>query len=331
MPQTALKHLAKKAGISMDKAEHYWNKAKGIVKAEYKVGEDDSKFWALTTGIAKKMMGLKESVSFKQFLAERPVTREPAYEVKGSEEALKIFETQCKDAHWMLTEDRPLWRGAKNLSPLIARAGYVTVDTSATERTSQNTSNFYTMILDNNPAMEGFPKRGRSFIGSTSRDTAEGFARSWDEPYTTKTFVMIPFDGTKIGVCSSSDMWNNSVNMFYRTRDVADMNDEFEELGLEPTLESFKKFDEDLRDGDDDALGRFSRVFFNAAKKGEVDDFLNTVWEAYTPKRLMLSNHTTKDLPHDLKRNEVWVGGKVLLIDEKVWRELTEMAEEYKE
>lgn len=68
MPQAALKHLAKKAKISDAQAEHYWHVAKNIVKKEYDVDEGDGKFWPLTMGIAKKMMGLKESLSFKEFL-----------------------------------------------------------------------------------------------------------------------------------------------------------------------------------------------------------------------------------------------------------------------
>jgi hypothetical protein len=70
MPTTALKHLAKKAKVSIDQAEHYWHKAKGIVKKEYDVDENDGAFWALTTGITKKMMGLKETVTFKMFLGD---------------------------------------------------------------------------------------------------------------------------------------------------------------------------------------------------------------------------------------------------------------------
>lgn len=70
MPQVALKHLAKKANISDSQAEHYWHVAKSIVKKEYDVDEGDGKFWPLTMGIAKKMMGLKESLTFKEYLAE---------------------------------------------------------------------------------------------------------------------------------------------------------------------------------------------------------------------------------------------------------------------
>lgn len=68
MPATALKHLAKRAKISVDRAEHLWDKAKGIVKSEYDVSEDDPSFWALRMGITKRMMGLKEMTTFKEYM-----------------------------------------------------------------------------------------------------------------------------------------------------------------------------------------------------------------------------------------------------------------------
>jgi hypothetical protein len=68
MPATALKHFAKKAKVSIDRVEHLWNKAKDIVKSEYDVTEDDPAFWALRMGITKKMLGLKEMITFKEYV-----------------------------------------------------------------------------------------------------------------------------------------------------------------------------------------------------------------------------------------------------------------------
>ena len=67
MPAAVLKSLVKKSGKSMADAEHDWNHAKKIVKKEYGKSEDDPSFWALVTGITKKMMGVKESISFRDF------------------------------------------------------------------------------------------------------------------------------------------------------------------------------------------------------------------------------------------------------------------------
>ena len=55
MPAPMLKSLAKKAGISMDKAETLWDKAKSQAA---KGGR--AKDWPYVTGIWKKMAGLKE-------------------------------------------------------------------------------------------------------------------------------------------------------------------------------------------------------------------------------------------------------------------------------
>lgn len=57
MPFAALRNLAQDARITMDKAEEYWNKAKGIANDENR--KDD---YAYIMGIVKKMMGLKNEI-----------------------------------------------------------------------------------------------------------------------------------------------------------------------------------------------------------------------------------------------------------------------------
>lgn len=66
MPSAALKHLSKKAGVSIKRAEHLWTKAKLIVDKEY--GHDHEGYYALVMGITKKMMGLSEKLSFSDYL-----------------------------------------------------------------------------------------------------------------------------------------------------------------------------------------------------------------------------------------------------------------------
>lgn len=71
MPSTSLKHLAKRAKVTVDAAEKKWEHAKRIVRSEYDIEEDDPSFWALTTAVTKKMLGLKEEkMNFKQYLQE---------------------------------------------------------------------------------------------------------------------------------------------------------------------------------------------------------------------------------------------------------------------
>lgn len=61
MPMTALKHLAKSADVSVDRAEQLWHKAKEIVSKEY--GAKHKGYYALVMGITKKMLGLNEQLT----------------------------------------------------------------------------------------------------------------------------------------------------------------------------------------------------------------------------------------------------------------------------
>jgi hypothetical protein len=63
MPAPALAHLAKARHISIDRAEHLWHKAKGIVSKEYGPQGKNKGYWPLVMGITKKMMGMNEDLT----------------------------------------------------------------------------------------------------------------------------------------------------------------------------------------------------------------------------------------------------------------------------
>lgn len=54
-----IKSFADKTGRSVEEVEKLWNKAKEIVKKEYKKSEEDSDFYRLVVGVLKKMLGGK--------------------------------------------------------------------------------------------------------------------------------------------------------------------------------------------------------------------------------------------------------------------------------
>ena len=55
----------------MDRAEALWDKAKGIVSAQYGSRKKIKGYWALVMGITKKMMGMNEGkLTFKSFISE---------------------------------------------------------------------------------------------------------------------------------------------------------------------------------------------------------------------------------------------------------------------
>lgn len=67
MPVSALTGIAKKAGVSLEKAEKVWDEAKAIASKSY--NEKDDKFYPIVMTITKKKLGLKESLlSFKDYI-----------------------------------------------------------------------------------------------------------------------------------------------------------------------------------------------------------------------------------------------------------------------
>lgn len=252
-------------------------------------------------------------VTFKQFLAEAAAGKRPQFQPLQVEEAIKILNEHCKDALWMLKENKPFFRGM-NGAEAATRNGFATVDTTvdttATERKSDNTENYYTVILDNNPNCVGFPKRSRSFICSTS---SYGASHYGDD-----SFIIIPFDNVPIGSINRDDMWHTYIRIFGEPPlNIDRINSYFAGMQLKPTLAGLKDFDTKLKSGDKKTRDQFASEFEKAPKF--FDNFLEEIWRAYSPKSTRFTLHTTKTLPHKRYEREVWVGGKVMIITHDLW------------
>jgi len=86
MPVPALKSLAKKAGIGMEKAEKLWKQAKSIAADEGRA-ED----WPYVMGILKKSMGMREDVCFADELLDKVVNgSSPEEALQGLQEGRTI-------------------------------------------------------------------------------------------------------------------------------------------------------------------------------------------------------------------------------------------------
>lgn len=79
-------------------------------------------------------------------------------------------------------------------------------------RISRNTSNYYTLIIDNSPKWKRFPKRGKSIIATTGSAAYNVFAEN----------------KSKYGVCYSHDMWDSFRQSGIYSLD--DFNDSIEEM-----------------------------------------------------------------------------------------------------
>jgi hypothetical protein len=134
--------------------------------------------------------------------------------------------------------------------------------------------------------------------------------------------VVIPFDGVKIGFVNREDMWDTPIDLFYENWGIRHFNDLFDGMGIEPTIDSFKKFDKELKARNKAAIERFETALDTKEyPKTWTKNFLETVMAAYSPSNTGFKVFTTKTMPHN-KASEVWVGGKIMYISITMWDQL---------
>jgi len=238
---------------------------------------------------------------------ERPIRNQkyrfPLEEVK----AWKMIARYCKDAVPDL--NTPIVRGMRGSS---AEHKVQMFHGAAGERESANTSNYYTVILDHVLSPLGFPKRSASIICANWKN--RGHASGYGTMY-----AIIPFDGVKIGVCPYHDMWETEIWIGGRFNTIQRWNREFKQEGVKDS-DTYEKMVETLElraeTKDEEENGwRFSdERWLKAFLNGKGDE---TLKKAYS-KPFKLT--TTKEAAYnDGKKHEVWIGGKCIAIEIKLF------------
>lgn len=265
-------------------------------------------------------------LSFKMFLERAEAeNNKPDYQDEKLENVIKLIETHCKDSIRHIKNDVCFYRGDKEMNPDIDTIVAKSVDSSATVRQSQNTPNFYTVIIDNNPAFKDFPKRGRSFICSTSLHTAANYTgySSFSKMGEKRTYRIIPYDGVKIGVCDEADIWDSSINLFGTEAEIFIFNSMFEGLKIKSTMQGLEDYDLLLKDVDSKQRKEFEESF-PYAKANQMDNFVKELFATYTPHNLGMHSMTTAMDIDKLRDQEVWIGGKVLMLNSLAWKAIHE-------
>lgn len=111
------------------------------------------------------------------------------------EEVTKVIQANCGGAAELWLKGQKIYRGSNSHWDVSVGDPYGAKE----PRRSANTSNHYTLWMDNSKQWKGFPKRSRSFVCTTLLDTAIGYGH--------QTYFVIPFDDAPIGVCSKTDLW----------------------------------------------------------------------------------------------------------------------------
>lgn len=229
----------------------------------------------------------------------------------AAEEAARVALINCTDA--LKFKHTPIVRGmsGEHCHILNGEAG---------GRTSKNSSNHYTLILDEILPESGFPLRSKSTI-----------CENWEGRANTRMYgnlhVILPFNGVKIGVCPQADIWHTEVTIGEYTKDLNIWNDEFEmrevrDASYDTIVNDITQGGSLSKDEDDEYVRWFRRVFGN--NKGEynatrVDKMLR---QAYSPEALKLALTTTKNPTfNDGKQHELWFSGKCVAMPFKDYKE----------
>lgn len=111
-----------------------------------------------------------------------------------------LFKTRFSEAYQKFKHEHcEIFRGDKNLDKEISIV-------KPGKRASQNTSNYYTILISHLlPSWKDFPKRDSSFICTTDPDMARRYGSG-------TFFIVFPENGANLGVCSASDFWYSFEN-----------------------------------------------------------------------------------------------------------------------
>lgn len=246
-------------------------------------------------------------ISFKEFLIEAPDRAYKKSELT-TEDAIDILLNKCGD-FLKSSATNPIIRGTYSSG---SDANLVQGDTG--RRSSRNTSNYYTVILDEFLPPLGYPKRSRSLICGTYAN------KRHVSSYGDEVYAMIPYDGVKIGVCPGEDMFDTKIKLFGTTREISDWNMFFKDAEISDDsynkfLKSLFKFitssPEEIEKIEEvnDAIYAFDANAQKFVKKNikTIENLEDYIRSAYTPQFKLIDPSEAGQLT---KKHELWIGGK---------------------
>lgn len=213
------------------------------------------------------------------------------------DEAISIYIEQCNKNHGV-----NLYRGVRGNS----YGEYNVIEGEKGGRKSVNTTNHYTVIFDELIAEKSsdYPLRSKSIICSTDTSTAKSYGHLYN---------VIPYNDVKIGLVPEDDIWHIDIKEYDGVKlRLTGINSLFDACGIKATnIKDIAKQVEKLSDDDFEKLAKVFKTRDNIEKQ---------IRDLYNMDRLGFKFMSADKL--DDKQNpdnEVWVGGKCLMIDSKVF------------
>lgn len=223
------------------------------------------------------------------------------------EEAKKILIEKCSNMDF----NKPIWRGSKS-----GEAESYILEGQKGSRRSANTSNHYTLILDEQlKKYKNYPLRSKSIIMAShdNKDYAQEFGG---------LYAVFPYNDTIIGVCPRDDIWYTDVNHLGETFEI--MNGVFNELEIPDG--SF--------DGIVEYLSNNKESVIKLARSSDEKKFVEYIYDGkssikdkvidlYDLDKCGFSFITTDKISSIYnKKLELWIGGPCVAISYNTWNEL---------
>jgi len=246
-------------------------------------------------------------MKFLNFLNEH--TNNDTYDIKhrgvdvDEKSAFKIFEKNCN----INSLKYNIHRG------MHYEGDFYMIDPTKSLRISRNTSNFYTLLIDNLPSWSKYPKRSKSIICTTEYRLSQDYGHS---------YTVLPFKDAKIGICPAGDLWDVDNGTVLNINDF--INDTFWEADI--------KFDEKRENFEDlynklmEAEGVLSKEiiatsFFKTMnmKFNEGNSIIDNIKDVLEPNKLGFEYSTGNTYRDTHDSNEVWIEGRSLLISDLVY------------
>jgi hypothetical protein len=229
------------------------------------------------------------------------------------DEYIALIEDKCSKALVYFQAGKAAYKGLRSHNKFggpISLDDVMKTDPKLIERKSKNTSNYYTMLLDNLQAWKKYPKRSRSLICTTSRRHAYNYGSA---------YLVLPFDGAKFGVCPKDDFWYSFPNVQKLARefgDMADFNSTLKSLDLPDNnfTEFISRFLPSISstDGSNYTVNAIHDYFSKANKDADVIKLFNSLLDPKTNgfKLTTVGNWPEEDDPS----KEVWTDSECYMI-----------------
>lgn len=223
-----------------------------------------------------------------------------------SEDIIKKYHDQLVE---YIDNGVDIWRGMKGNKDLFLGDG------DQLKRKAANTTNYANSLFDVLPIWKDWPKRSKSFIGTTSNSQAYAYSHN--------IYHMIPLEHQKIGVCLHRDFWDTMRITIVDFNDNLDNLKHWEKINLpednpKKLILELKNFKTSIENDPilkeiytKHSSRRYNRTISSMLEFPTVEEFLNKFLDPNYGNVLV---NNTKEIKDTNAKGEVWMTGKVLFI-----------------